>query len=294
MARAAVRAKQAQRAQAQATVKPSRKQRKHASGGNPNQDLFFMRLRRRQKWVFLGLAIVFAVSFTALGVGSGNGNDLEQSISSFFTNWLGGGDAVSQAKGEIKSNPAKGYKDLADAYVKKNDIPSAIGALTNYLQIKKKDSATWAQLAGYEKSQADTYATEYQNVLASSTLQAPGSGFAPGGSLATQLGTNPIDEFYSTQSSQLSTPLYKKAVAGYSAALTDMQNAAKYASPADLPSYLQGVATAAQTAGQTKVALNAWKRYLELVPNSPNVTQIEGLCKQLGGSCAPQPKHKKK
>ena len=90
MARAAVRAKQAQQAQARAAVKPSGK-RKHASGGNPNQDLFFSRLRRRQKWVFLVLAIVFALSFAALGVGSGNGGGLEQMYNGIFG---GNGDSV--------------------------------------------------------------------------------------------------------------------------------------------------------------------------------------------------------
>ncbi len=294
MARAAVRAKQAQRAQAQATVKPSRKQRKHASGGNPNQDLFFMRLRRKQKWVFLGLAIVFAISFTALGVGSGNGNDLEQSVISFFERIFGGGDAVSQAQGEIKSNPVKGYKDLATAYVKQGNTTGAIGALQSYLAIKKKDAVTWAQLSGYEKTQGDNYLTQYRNLLAAAALESPGTGFVPSGPLATQLGTNPIDQFYSQHNQQLSTPLYQNAIAAYGAALTDMQNAAKYATRAELPGFVQGVATAAQNAGQTKVALKAWKRYLELVPDSPNRASIEGFCKQqLGGSCAPSAKHGK-
>src|ERR1700758_5221371 len=156
MARAAVRAKQMQQAQAQAALKPSRKQRKHASGGNPNQDLFFMRLRRRQKWVFLALAIIFAISFAALGVGSGNGNGLQSMFNSILGN---GGNPVAKAQAEVKTNPAKGYKDLADAYVTKNDLPNAITALQSYLALKpkKKDWQTWEQLAGYESQQAGTY-----------------------------------------------------------------------------------------------------------------------------------------
>ncbi len=150
--------------------KPSRKQRKHASGGNPNQDLFFSRLRRKQKWVFLVLAIVFALSFAALGVGSGNGGGLEQ----MFSGILGSGsDPVAKAKGEIKTNPAKGYKDLANAYVTKNDLTDAITAMQSYLQIKKTDSAAWTQLGGYEKQQGDTASTQYQQVL--QTTRAPGS-----------------------------------------------------------------------------------------------------------------------
>jgi tetratricopeptide (TPR) repeat protein len=281
VARAAVKAKQAQKAQAQAqataTAKPSRKQRKHASGGNPNQDLFFMRLRRRQKWVF-----------SALGVGSGNGGGLEQLYNSILGN---GGDPVAKAQAEIKTDPAKGYKDLANAYVTKNDLPNAITALQSYLKIKKKDSAQWALLGGYEKQQADIYVSQYQQVLEASQIQSPGSIFQPTGTLGTALGTNPIDQYYANVNSALSTPLYQKAVAGYTASLTAYQNSAKYAKGRSARAAAQqAVATAAQLAGQTKVALKAWKRYVALEPNSPNLKQIEAQCKALGGSCVPKSK----
>jgi len=289
MARAAVRAKQAERAQAQAAAKPSRKQRSHASGGNPNQDLFFTRIRRKQKWVFLVLAVLFAVSFTALGVGSGTGGGLEQ----VWNGLLGSGsDPVSKAQGEIKTNPAQGYRDLASAYLTKNDLPSAITALKSYVAIKKKDSGAWTQLGGYEKQQADTVASQYRQVLLTSQLQSPDSIIQPTGTLATAFGTNPIDQYYTELNSAVSQPLYQKAVAGYSASLADYQKAAKYATRASLPDAEQLVASAAQVVGNTKLALKALRRYVELVPNSPQLQQIEALCKQLGGSCAP--KHKKK
>lgn len=289
MARAAVKAKQAQQAQAQAAVKPSRKHRKHASGGNPNQDLFFMRLRRRQKWVFLALAIVFAVSFAALGVGSGNGSGLQDLYNSVLGN---GGDPVSKAQAEIKTNPAKGYKDLANAYVTKNDLTDAIAALTSYVALKGKgtDSAAWTQLGGYERTQADIYAGQYQQVLQAAAIQSPGSIFEPSGALATALGTNPIDLYYSQQNNALSGPLYQNAIAGYNASLTDFQTAAKYAKPANRADAEQLVANAAQLAGNNKAALAAWQRYVQLSPNSPNLKQIAAICKQLGGSCAA--KHK--
>jgi tetratricopeptide (TPR) repeat protein len=289
MARAAVRAKQAQAAQAQAAVKPSRKQRKHAPGGNPNQDLFFMRLRRRQKWVFLALAIIFGVTFAAVGVGSGAGGGLQQVWNGILGN---GGDPVGKAQSEIKTNPAKGYKDLANAYVTKNDLGNAIIAMQSYLKIKKHDSNAWAQLGGYQKQQGDTAASEYQQVLQSGQLQSPGSALQPQGPLGTQLGTNPIDQFYAQQNQTTSGPLYQQALAGYQGSLTAFENAAKYASRATRPELLlSGVFPAAQLAGQTKVALRALQHYVQLAPNSPTLTQIEAQCKQLGGSCVP--KHQK-
>ena len=251
MARAAVRAKQAQAAQAQAAVKPSRKQRKHASGGNPNQDLFFSRLRRRQKWVFAALAIVFAISFVALGVGSGNGSGLE----SLYNSILGtGSNPVGQAQGEIKTNPTKGYKDLANAYVTQNNLTAAVGALQSYLKLKKNDSAVWEQLGQYQKQLGDTAAGQYRQAIEAGQLQAPGSVFQPTGALAGQLGSNPIDEYYAQQSQAVTQPLLQKAIAAYRASLLALQNAAKYASPSVRPQMVLLAASAAQLAGNSKAA----------------------------------------
>jgi len=288
MARAAVKAKQAQAAQAQAAAKPSRKQRKHASGGNPNQDLFFMRLRRKQKWVFLGLAVVFAISFTALGVGSGSGGGLEQ----IWNSILGGGsDAVGQAQAEIKTNPAKGYRDLAIAYQSKNDLTDAIGAMQSYLKIKKTDPAGWEQIGGYERQQGDTASGYYQQALQASQLQSPGSVIQPTGTLATQLGTNPIDQFYSTQNQNVTNPLLQQVIQGYDGALTDYQNAAKYSPRATRAQLELTVYNIAQLAGNTKAALRSLQHYVQLAPHAQNVKQVESLCKQLGGACVPT--HKK-
>ena len=298
MARAAVKAKQAQAAQAQAAVsKPARKQRGHASGGNPNQDLFFSRLRRRQKWVFVGLAVVFAVSFAALGVGSGNGVDL----GALFNSLSGSGsDPVAQAQADIKDGKVTAYKDLANAYVAKNDLPQAISTLETYLTKRKKDSAGWAQLGGLEKRQGDKYAQEYQQVQQSTKLESPGTIFQLTGKDAPNFGTNKIDEYYTQKNNALLTPLYQNATQAYSHSLTAFQDAAKYAKGTlERAAAEQAVATAAQNAGQTQVALEAWQRYVNLVPDSPNLAQIEALCKHLTtadgkpGSCVPT-KHKKK
>ena len=291
MARAAVRAKQAQQAQAQAATKPSRKQRKHASGGNPNQDLFFSRLRRRQKWVFVALAVVFAVSFVAFGVGSGNGSGLEQMYNSLFNT---GNDPVGKAQADIKAGKVSAYKDLANAYISKNDNLDAINALESYLRIKKTDSTAWAQLGGLKKQQADHYAQEYQQVQQSVSLQSPGSIFQPTfGQHPISLGTNPIDDFYNRQNSALLTPLAQNARTGYTDSLAAFRQSAKYASPTDLPNAELAVYSASQLAGQGPVGLAALKRYVELVPDSPNLKQIEAACVSLGGTCVPKPAKKK-
>src|SRR5947199_9077155 len=72
MARAAVKARQQEKKKA---VQPQRARargrRKHAGGGNPNQQLFFVRMRRSAKPVYVIVAVLFAATFAFLGVGSG-------------------------------------------------------------------------------------------------------------------------------------------------------------------------------------------------------------------------------
>jgi tetratricopeptide (TPR) repeat protein len=294
MARAAVRAKQAQQAQAQAAAtKPSRKSRKHASGGNPNQDLFFSRLRRKQKWVFFMLAVVFALSFVLLGVGSGNGGGLEQMINGLgiFGN---GSDPVASAQAEIKAGNDAGYTDLATAYITQGNTPLAIAALEKYLEIKKKDSAEWSQLGSLKTTQADKYATQYQQIQQATQLEAPDTLFQPTGALAGKLGgSNPVDQYYTQQNDALLSPLYRNATTGYTDALAAFKQAAKFAKPGDRANAEFAVYRASQLAGQPKVGLTALQRFVVLDPTSPGMKQIEAACVSLGGKCVPkQPKKK--
>src|SRR5947207_13966390 len=112
MARGAVKAKQAQKRGAQpakAAARRPRGRRGHAAGGNPNQQLFFMRLRRQAKIMYLVLAVLFAITFAFLGVGSGS-SGLDQLFSgiNIFSHH---GTSISKAEKEIAKNPnaAKGY-----------------------------------------------------------------------------------------------------------------------------------------------------------------------------------------
>jgi tetratricopeptide (TPR) repeat protein len=296
MARAAVKAKQQARAKAQpAKAARGRGRRGHSGGGNPNQQLFFMRLRRGQKWLYALLAVIFAVTFAGVGVGSGT-NGLSQLYSGMFG---GGGNAVSKAKDEIKKNPAKGYRDLATAYETKGDSTQAITALQSYLAVKKKDANVWGELGGLELTQGQTYATQYQQAQQAAQLADPSQAFLPGGTLATAVGTNAAYQGAAQRATSQTTQLYQQATGAYSAGLKDYQQAAKI-QPHNAQAQLQ-VATAAQTAGQPAVELTALKRYLQLDPNAPQRAQIERAITQLSkgqptinSSGGQQPKYGKK
>lgn len=271
MARAAVKAKQQATAKAQPSKSRGRGRRKHSGGGNPNQQLFFVKLRRGQKWLYALLAVIFAVGFVGLGVGSGNGGGLQQLYNSILGG--GGGSSISKAQDEIKSNPAKGYRDLATAYETNNNPALAITALKNYLAIKKKDATTWGELGGLELTSGGTYASQYQQAQQVAQAADPSAPFLPGGTLGAAVGQNPTYANASQAAASRTSALYQKAVSAFGGAVTAYQTASRLRPHSTV--FLQELATAAQNAGNNTVAAHALQRYLKIYPNAPQKKLIE-------------------
>jgi tetratricopeptide (TPR) repeat protein len=291
MARAAVKAKQAQAKKAQPRSARPKGRRGHASGGNPNQQLFFSRLRRKAKLAYLLLAVLFAITFAFLGVGSGSGglDQLFQGLNIFSS----GGSSVSKALGELKKHPSdpQGYRDLATAYEAKGDTANAIGALQRYTDAKPKDAKAWSELAGLQLNQAQSFVTQYRSALGSQQLAAPSQGFAPSGKLATAIGTNPIEQAAATTANTASTNLYQQATIGYSNAIASYKHLVKV-DPTSADAQFQ-LAQAAQTAGDRTTAIAAYKAYVKLVPDSSTAAQVRQLIKQLSPPAPVKPAKKK-
>jgi tetratricopeptide (TPR) repeat protein len=284
VARAAVKAKQqaARKAQPQKAVRRSRGRRRHAGGGNPNQDLFFMKLRRHAKWAYVVLALLFAITFAALGVGSGQSSGLDQIFSGLNIFGGSGGTSVSKAEKEIEKHPnqAKGFRDLATAYEQKGDTGNAVSALQQYLDIKAKDADAWSELGGLQLQQGQDWAAKYQAAAAAQQAAAPSQPFLPAsGKLATAVGTNPIEQALASEASGTTNDYYQRATLGYQNAVQSYQQVATLR-PKDANAQFQ-VASAAQTAGEYDVAVTALKKYLKLNPSTPQRAQIENLIKQL-------------
>jgi tetratricopeptide (TPR) repeat protein len=276
MARAAVKAKQ-RAAKAAQPARPIRfrGRRRRNNSGNPNQQLFFMRLRRGHKWLYGALAIIFAIGFAGIGIGSGS-NGLSQLYTGIFG---GSGNPVSKAQGEIKKDPAKGYRDLATAYETKSDTAQAISALQSYLGLKKKDATAWGELGGLQLSQAQTYATQYQQAQQAAQLANPSTPFLPTGTLAQAVGTNPIYESASQQANTEASQLYQQATSALTAGVSSYQRVTKL-QPHSATAWQQ-LASAAESAGNYPEAIGAWKSYLRYSPKSPQRKQIELRIKQL-------------
>jgi tetratricopeptide (TPR) repeat protein len=278
MARAAVKAKQAQRAKAPAPKRPTGR-RRHAGGGNPNQQLFFMRLRRKAKYAYVVLAVLFAVTFAFLGVGSGT-NGLDQLFSGLNI-FHKSGTSVSSAQDYLKKHPgaAKGYRDLATAYEAKGDTSSAISALTQYTVQKPKDAKAFAELGGLQLTQAGDYTTQYQNAYAARQLAAPGQAFRPTGKLATALGTDQIEQAAAQQADSVVNDFQQRAQLAYNNAVSSFQSAAKL-QPRNANAWFQ-LAQTAQQAGDYKTAVTGYERYLKINPDSTSASQIKKLIKEL-------------
>jgi tetratricopeptide (TPR) repeat protein len=278
MARAAVKAKQAQAAKAQPAKTAAKRNRRrgHASGGNPNQALFFNRMRRHAKWMYVLLAVLFAITFAAVGVGSGS-SGLDQLFNGVFG---GGGNSVSSASAEVKKNPVKGWRDLASAYEAKGDNASAIIALQQYLKLRPKDSTAYSELGGLQLTQAQAAVSQYQAATQAQQAAAPGQTFQPGGVFGKAI-NDPIQAAAAQRASGVTQALYQKAVGAYGQAVATYQQLVKV-HPNDPNAQFQ-LATAAQTAGNYSVAATAYKAYLKLNPTTPQRKQIEKLIKQFGG-----------
>jgi tetratricopeptide (TPR) repeat protein len=297
MARAAVKAKAKQgkpaAKPARGAVRSRQGRRRHASGGNPNQQLFFMRLRRRAKFVYVILAVLFALTFAFLGVGSGSsGGGLDQLFSGLNI-FSSGGTSVSKAQSYIKKHPTdpKGFRDLATAYESKGDTANAIGALQQYTTIKKKDVKAWNELAGLQATQAQDYLQQYQAAFANSQLAAPSQSFLPTGKLGTALGTNRVEQIASQRASSSLSDLQSRTQLAFNSALDSFKQVTKI-QPSNSNAWFQ-LGSAAQSAGNPTEAVRAYKRYLKLNPNSSSRGQIEQLIQQLSPAPAPAPKKKK-
>ena len=276
MARAAVRAKQQAKAKAQPTKARARGRRKHAGGGNPNQQLFFVKLRRGQRWLYGLLALVFALTFAGVGVGSGGGG-LSQLYTGLFGG--GGGSSISKAQDEIKKDPAKGWRELATAYESNGQNEQAITALQSYLTFKKKDANAWSELGGLELSQGNQKVQAYSAAQQAAQSADPSAPFQPGGTLASQVGSNAAYATASQKASSNASQLYQAATTAFADAVKHYQKAAKL-QPHNATAQ-QELATAAENAGNAPVAVAALKKYLKLYPTSPLRSQVKSQIKQL-------------
>jgi hypothetical protein len=251
--------------------------RRGSSSAAVEDTMFFPRLRRHTKWVFVALALVFGLGFVLFGVGAG-GNG----IGDLFRNHQGGngGPSVRSALKATEARPSdpSAWNELANVYRTNGDTEQAIQAQIRYTTLAPKDADGFRTLAGDYFTQAREKATDAQN--AQTTAQFSGS--IPTG-VPTRNGVPLFSNPLSTLEATGSSSAYSTALQAQSAAL---QNAvAAYQKVAALspddPNVQAELGSNALQAGDTSVAITAFRRYLKLAPDSSDAPLIRRQLKQL-------------
>jgi tetratricopeptide (TPR) repeat protein len=276
MARIDKRRTKSSQANARRVTSPARR----SGGGTAVEDtMFFPRLRRHTKWMFVFLALVFGVGFVAFGVGAGG-----TGIGDIFRNHQsgGGGPSVKNALAETQKRPSdpKSWSDLANVYRTRNETDKAIAAQVHYTQLAPKDSDGFRTLASDYFDQARQQATLAQNSQISSAYSGSVSPAGSGPTLdGTPLFTDPLSGISPTEASSA----YATAVQTQNTALQNAVSAYQRVaalSPND-PNVQAELGSNAVQAGNTAVAIQAFKRYLKLAPDSSDAPLIRRELKQL-------------
>ncbi len=220
--------------------------------------------------MFVLLAIVFSISFVAFGVGSGSTgiSDIFNGGIPFFGSGSSGGSSISKAQKAVAKHPkqAQGYRDLATALETKNRNDEAIAALESYTKLRPKDTAALSELAGLYLRQVDAASKAARDANDAATRVTGGGFFAP--SLTDKqgqaVGSNPIVDAVGSKASTIISDLQTKAQTAAAKAIATYQQLAK-AAPDDSSVQLE-LAQAAESLGNTPVAIAAYKRFLKLAP----------------------------
>jgi tetratricopeptide (TPR) repeat protein len=249
--------------------------------------MFFPRLRRQAKWMFVFLAVVFGLGYVIFNVGGtipGTGlGDVLQNLGQSTS-----GPSVGSAEDKIKDNPndPTGYRELATALQRDGRSDEAVAPLTRYLQFRPKDRAALSLLAGIYLQQAREAQDRAQ--LAQFQLQQVTGGdlFVPGQSskFGQQFGTGQVSQIEADRLNQAISQGYSEAQQAYQNATRTYKGliaAIPDREEADQPSIFLQLGFAAQSGGDLKEALAAYKRFLVVAPDSPNAVGVRQQIQQL-------------
>ncbi len=266
---------------AQPAARPSRPKRPAWE-----DQLFFSRLRSHGRWMFAVVAVVFIVSFVVLGVGSGS-----TGISSVVDSLLGGtsasGSSLASLQKQTVEHPksAAAWLNYANRLQQKHQDDNAIAALTQYTKLRPRDQNALYELAGLDLTRAQAWTTLYTNAQGLSQALAPAPILAP--KAASPLGKGvaalPADPVAAAVTGALGAPTsneYQQVITYLNSRVGVYQKIAAL-NPAD--AFVQySLAQAAQLAGNSAVAIKAYKTFLKLAPTDSLAPQARSALRQLG------------
>ncbi len=287
-------AAQAQRKRAQA-AQPKRKQKAPPSW---EEQLFFSRLRRHAKVIYVLLAVVFAAGFVLLGVGSGSGG-VADVLSNLFH-----GSTGSSVSSQIKSDQKKiaahprntePYLDLATLYQQQQDQAAATATLESALKVKPNDLDVLSRLASLYQSQAETArnaAADAQAALAAANATPPGVDV--NSNFGQAFTADPLSQTLKTQATTAFTEVgtaFTKAESAYKRLAAAARGTSEEANAQlQLASIAKDTLQVSGQPEHARLAIAAYKRYLELEPQGVQATLAKQTIAQLQ-AFLPKQKH---
>jgi tetratricopeptide (TPR) repeat protein len=240
--------------------------------------------------VFVLLAIVFAGGFVFLGVGSGSsglGDLLQGNWGDLFGSGSGSSAQVKADRDKVKKNPKDwaAYRDLASALAADGKLDEAITTLEDVRVRQPKKSAdygdTLTQLAGlYLRKASDARDRAGQIQVSAPTTAATGTfGPDPSSKLGQALQSDPITQAVQTDVNGKLSDVYDDMTSAFTSAVS-VYKAVAEVTPND-PGVQFALAQTAEQAADTKTALAAYQRFLELAPDDPTAPAIKQRIKQL-------------
>jgi tetratricopeptide (TPR) repeat protein len=252
---------------ADARVTESKSNAKKVQHAGWEDQLFFSRLRVHAKWVFLMLAMVFAVSFVIFGVGSGS-----TGIGDVLGNWFSGssssGQSVSSAQKKTIERPKDpaAWRELATVLQQNDRTAEAVVALERYSQLRPKDERALQELGSLYRIEWEKAAQRYTEAQTTLQTLTPGSVFRPVAS--SPLGkafSDPLSTAVTESTSTITSKAYTDYVLAQSKAV-DAYRRLVALNPKDATNQFQ-LASVAQSAGDSKTAVTAYRKFLVLAPD---------------------------
>jgi tetratricopeptide (TPR) repeat protein len=228
--------------------------------------------------------MVFVIGFVIFGVGSGS-TGISDALQNFFNRSSSSSASASSLRKKAEQHPqqAKLWHDLATKLEADGKLDDAITALTRYLALRPKSQTVLQELAGVYQRRATEFQRVYTDAQTRSSILAPSSPFQPdstsalGKAMATL--PNPIQSAVTGQISTLTSTAYTKIIGLENDAVGVYEKLAKL-SPRDAVTQLR-LGQVAQGAGNSKVAIDAYKRFLKLAPDDPLAPSTRKALKQL-------------
>jgi tetratricopeptide (TPR) repeat protein len=240
--------------------------------------MFFPKLRRHAKWMFVFLALVFAIGFVGFGVGAGGigfGDVLRGGAGS-------GAPSVEDARKKTFAQPksAAAWEELSTALQAAGDTEQAAAAQQRVTELRPRDSDALRALAGLYFSVASEKQQQAQIAQANAAISGASQNFPTGVTANGRPTTNnPIGQAVNAEASQRIQSLLTAAQSALQGAIDAYKSLAKLEA-AD-PSVQLELAQAAQQAGDTTTAIEAYEKFIELAPDDPNVSFVKQELKAL-------------